>query len=82
MRQYRESVLETNQLEKIICNKCGREIPKSDEIWLEDVLQVEKEWGYFSKKDGRRDHFDICEDCYDEWISSFAVPMESVEKIV
>ena len=27
---------------KIVCNKCGREITN------EDILEVEKRWGYFS----------------------------------
>ena len=34
--------------------------------------------GYFSRKDGLRHRFDLCEDCYDKWIHTFAVPVEEM----
>ena len=77
MRQYRNNIKETKEIDKIICNKCGREITVSQGVSLQDVLQVEKHWGYFSEKDGRRDRFDLCEECYDELVKSFLIPIES-----
>lgn len=74
MRQYKE--VKTKEIEKIICNKCGKEIDASNGMLLEDVLSVEKRWGYFSKKDNRLDAFDLCEQCYDEFVASFSVPIE------
>ena len=38
-------------------------------------------WDYFSEKDGQVHHFDLCEDCYDEWISGFRLPVETEEQI-
>lgn len=42
----------------------------------EDVLEVEKRWGYHSRKDNRVDRFDLCEDCYDELVSGFQIQIE------
>lgn len=55
---------------KIVCNKCGREIQN------EDVLSIEKRWGYFSNKDNDVHKFDLCEKCYDEFIATFEIPVE------
>jgi hypothetical protein len=74
MRQYK--IEETKAVEKIICNKCGREILVRNEIPDEDVLDVRKRWGYFSEKDNEVHSFDICERCYDEWIQTFRIPIE------
>lgn len=75
MRQYKE--IKTKEIKKIICNKCGKEIGVKNGIFQEDVLSVEKRWGYFSEKDNRTDQFDLCEKCYDEFVSSFSIPVES-----
>ena len=49
MRQYRNEIEETKKIEKIICNKCGREIEVKGGVPQEDVLEVNKRWGYFSR---------------------------------
>ena len=56
------------------CNCCGKEIKIEQGIQKEDVLEVVKDWGYFSEKDTERHKFIICEDCYDKWISGFRIP--------
>lgn len=79
MRQYKKEKNEILKLEKIICNKCGKEILIISGSPAEDVLEVQKRWGYFSAKDNRRDHFEVCEACYDEWTAGFSIPVESEE---
>ena len=37
-------------------------------------------WDYFSEKDGEVHHFDLCESCYDEFVSQFRVPVDVEEK--
>ena len=69
MRQYHTTVKETKEIDKIICNRCGRSIPVIQGVPREDVLEVSKRWGYFSEKDNRLDEFDLCEQCYDEIIN-------------
>ena len=68
MRQYKEEKIKV--IDKIICNKCGKEMIEAD------VLSVEKRWGYFSEKDNEVHRFDLCEQCYDEWIASFQIPVD------
>lgn len=74
MRQYK--MQETKETEKIICNKCGKEIAVKNGMTEEDVLSIEKRWGYFSDKDNEVHTFDLCESCYDQWIATFAIPIE------
>ncbi len=66
--------------ERKYCNSCGRELKTKNGILLEDVLAVQKEWGYFSKKDTMLHTFRICEECYDEWIKGFRIPPKRVKK--
>ncbi len=74
MRKYR--IQETEEVTKIICNKCGKEIAVENGIAREDVLSVEKRWGYFSGKDNEVHRFDLCESCYDEIVVAFQIPAE------
>lgn len=74
MRQYR--IQEGKELDKLICNKCGKVISVKNGIVAEDVLSVEKRWNYFSSKDNDVHRFDLCEACYDEWIGTFCIPVE------
>lgn len=71
MRQYKE-----RELDKIICNQCGREIEVSHEVPREESLEVEKRWGYFSEKDNEVHKFDLCESCYDAMVKQFRIPVE------
>jgi len=72
MRQYAKD----RKLEKLICNKCGRELKVENGIPKEGVFQVMKVWEYFSDKDGQIDCFDLCEKCYDAMTAEFAVEPE------
>lgn len=77
MRQYKEVEIKEIQkkINKIICNKCGREICTEEGKPREDFLSVKKEWGYFSQKDGQTDSFDLCEECYDSFVATFMIPV-------
>ena len=77
MRRYGTSLKETKEIEKLVCNKCGKEIPVVGGVPREDVLEVEKRWGYFSGKDNQTDRFDLCEECYDEFVRSFKIKPEN-----
>jgi len=70
---------------KVICNRCKKEISISDTgMMLEDYMHVEKTWGYFSRQDGQRIAFDLCEECTGQLISEFAVPVyqEDVSELI
>ena len=78
MRQYQ--IKETKEIKKIICNKCGREIPAVAGHPGEGVFSVDYTWGYFSEKDGQIHHFVLCEDCYDTIASGFKIPVDVEEQ--
>lgn len=59
----------------IYCNACGREIKMERGILKEDVARLEKEWGYFSKKDTEIHLFHLCEECYDRITADFVIPV-------
>ena len=75
MRQFKEQTRKVKEVTGIVCNKCGRVIPVVEGVPQEDVLTVDKRWGYFSEKDGETHRFDLCESCYDEWIKEFLIPV-------
>lgn len=74
MRQYK--IQTTKEVDKIFCNKCGKEIIVKNGMSEEEVLFVQKRWGYFSNKDNEVHEFDLCEECYDQWIATFSIPIE------
>lgn len=74
MRQYQ--IKETKEVKKIICNKCGKEIPVINGRAEQEAFSVDHAWGYFSDKDGETHSFDLCENCYDELLASFKLPAE------
>lgn len=63
-----------------VCSCCGRRIPVYPSLEAQDYLEITKQWGYFSQKDGETHHFYICESCYDAWIASFAGKVEISEE--
>jgi len=65
---------------ELFCNVCGKMIKVEQGILKEDVFEVSKEWGYFSKNDLEIHKFNICEDCYEKMISSFKLPIEVINK--
>ena len=66
----------------IYCNRCGRQLEGTDGTPVEEGLQVEKSWGYFSGKDGEIHSFDLCESCYDRLVQDFQIPPEKKEQKV
>lgn len=59
----------------MVCNCCGKEIDDRKQ----DYLCIQKTWGYFSNKDGRKCEVTICESCYDTWEKNFVIPAKVTE---
>lgn len=74
-------IYESNELKKVQCNMCGKELQVEKGIVREGVLHAEYDWGYFSKKDGEKHIFDICESCYEKMINEFAIKIEIKENL-
>ena len=47
---------------------------------MEDYLHVKKEWGYFSKNDGKVWEFNICEECMHILEQELVIPIEKRDK--
>lgn len=73
-------IYENEKLVKIICNQCGKEHLVKYGMIHPDYLQVEKNWGYFSDKDGEHHSFDLCEECYDRLLAGFCIPASREEQ--
>ena len=67
------------EYQEIVCNCCKKVIQEGNGLPHAEYLHVEKEWGYFSGKDGERQEFDICEACYDKLVKSFQIPVKTIE---
>ena len=77
MRRYEDG--QNDHLAQVVCNKCGRKLKVENGFLKEGCFSADSVFGYFSRKDGITHHFDLCEDCYDEMISLFQVPVEETE---
>ena len=78
MRNYLK--IEENILDKVCCNKCGRALKVENGYLKEGSFSVDHVFGYFSKMDGVRHSFDLCEKCYQNWIDSFMIPVDVQEE--
>lgn len=65
---------------KVICNQCKKELKSEKDFLREGCFTVDYTFGYFSRKDGTRHRFDLCEDCYDKMVGQFAIPVEEDEE--
>lgn len=78
MRRYSEET--KRELLEVICNKCGKKLMVDRGIAHQGVLSISYGWGYFSKRDGETHSFDLCEECYDDLIKSFIIPINIEER--
>lgn len=74
MRIYLDA--KETELVSVICNYCQKEMPIENGILKAEVIQVKHNFGYFSKKDGQAEEFDLCEDCYKRITDKFRIPVE------
>lgn len=74
MRKMQKNI--QGELQELICNKCGKKMKLHNGFPAEGVCPVTVRWEYFSEKDGEIHHFDLCEECYDNFVKGFAVPVE------
>ncbi len=78
MRKFQ--IGQERKLTQVLCNQCGRKLKVEDGYLKEGCFTADAAFGYFSRKDGIRHQFDLCEDCYDKMISRFKVPVEADEE--
>lgn len=76
MRSYKKDM---SELVEVICNKCEKKLNVEKGYLKEGIFEGSQKFDYFSRKDGMEHHFDLCEDCYNQIIFSFAIPVEELE---
>lgn len=69
-----------SRLRNVVCNQCGRALKIEGGILKEGCFSADYLFGYFSKKDGVRDRFDLCEECYEKIVSQFKIPVEETQE--
>lgn len=74
MRKYEDE--QVGKLIKVVCNQCRKELRVENGYLKEGCFHGDVTFGYFSHKDGTRQQFDLCEECYDRMIEQFAVQVE------
>lgn len=76
MRRYGQD----KNMTMAVCNKCGRTLRVEGGYLREFCFEGKAVFGYFSKKDGTSEHFDLCEDCYESLTAQFLVPVEEAQE--
>ena len=76
MFRYEEG--QGRRLVEVVCNRCGKKLKVKNGYLREECISVDKKFGYFSRKDGTAQHFDLCEDCFDELTAQFRLPPEKL----
>ncbi len=78
MRIYLDA--KETELVSVICNCCKKEMSVENGILKAEAIQVKHTFGYFSKKDGQTESFDLCEECYKKITGKFKIPVEQKEE--
>ena len=78
MRKYGDG--QDRKLIQVVCNKCGRALKVENGYLREYCFTADTVFGYFSRRDGMKHHFDLCEDCYNDWINQFRIAVDVEEQ--
>ncbi len=81
MLKTRKEMREIEEIEDIICNKCGNSCKNERTGFIEAVPFV-MIWGYGSGKDGEGHKSHLCETCYDSIVAEFKIPPEIHEHLL
>lgn len=76
MRKYSEN----GALRRVVCNCCGHSVQCAGGILKEEFFSARVSWGYFSDRDGQKDAWDLCQNCYDRLTESFQIAPEISEE--
>ncbi len=76
MRNYDENL----ELKEVFCNRCKKALKVENGIIREGCFHTDYVWGYFSTLDGKKHSFDLCEDCYQEMVQGFLLPVTEEEE--
>ncbi|MBQ8527332.1 MAG: hypothetical protein IJ429_02550 [Lachnospiraceae bacterium] len=66
-------------LQQMVCNRCEKKLFVDNGLLKDSAYEGSQTFGYFSKRDGVTHRFDLCEECYEEWIRMFRIPVSETE---
>lgn len=67
-----KKVVEVDKITDILCNKCDKSVcPESKNLKWSEGCNIRIGFKYGSNRDGEVHKFDLCDNCYDEFIKSF-----------
>ena len=70
---------EHQMLQQVICNRCEKKLLVENSLLKDSAYEGKQSFGYFSERDGVTHRFDLCEECYNEWIRMFRIPVSETE---
>ena len=70
---------EHQMLQSVICNCCEKKLFVENGLLKDAIYEGRQTFGYFSERDGMTHRFDLCEECYNEWIGKFRIPVTETE---
>lgn len=73
MKIIKKVVMEVQEVEQVVCNKCGNTIEVNKDGELVDYLAINKKWGYLSDFDGEEHSIDLCQKCYKQLTKEFKI---------
>lgn len=76
MRKFEKNQIKEEKLLDVVCNKCGKKLKVEEGILKEGCFRTDYAFDYFSEKDGYTYAFDLCENCFDQWIRGFRYPVQ------
>ncbi|MBQ9989789.1 MAG: hypothetical protein IJP31_02435 [Lachnospiraceae bacterium] len=79
MRIYKKKEVQESELDRVICNQCGKKLKVEDGILKEGCFSIDYTFDYFSEKDGYIYSLDLCESCFDTWTRGFKEPVRISE---
>ncbi len=74
MKKFKSVKVECKELESILCNKCGKELKNHKNGFYHSFFDTSYRWEYPSKFDNEVHSFQLCEECYEQFIKSFHYP--------
>ncbi len=80
MKEYKKIKKEVEEEEVIgiTCNKCGKSEKGENIDWMSNIESFNHSFGYGSNKDTETHKFELCDDCYDEFIKTFKISPEVI----
>ena len=75
MREIKEieEVIIKELVEKVICNGCGKEDDGEYVNYSSSIESFSHSFGFGSNKDTETHEFELCDECYDNFIAGFKI---------